>query len=47
MLDAGKYKLKSNIRIHLYVSEAPCGDSSMLYKNESESDFHWTGAKAQ
>lgn len=31
----------------MYVSEPPCGDSSLLYKSDSEQDFHWTGAKAR
>ncbi|CDW90525.1 adenosine deaminase [Stylonychia lemnae] len=38
--------LNENILFHLYVSEPPCGDSSLLLKDDSNSNSHWTGAKS-
>ena len=40
----GKKELRENIRFHLYISEPPCGDASMLQFGEDMS--HWTGAKS-
>ena len=37
-------RLKEEYRFHLYISEPPCGDSSMLF--QSEEKLHWTGAKS-
>ena len=35
-LETGRYKLAG--KLHLYVTEPPCGDASMI-------ENHWTGAK--
>ena len=31
----GKIKMREDVLLHLYVSEAPCGDSSLLVKSET------------
>ena len=41
---ADRFKVKDGVRLHMYVSEPPCGDASML-ELENGSSFHWTGAK--
>lgn len=38
-----RYELWENIRFHLYSSETPCGDASMLQIDIN--DTYWTGAK--
>ena len=41
-----KFSMADGIRIHMFVSEAPCGDASILVtEEESEAKVHWTGAK--
>ena len=41
-----KFSIAEGIRIHMYVSEAPCGDASILVdEHEIGAKVHWTGAK--
>ncbi|TNV77602.1 hypothetical protein FGO68_gene6626 [Halteria grandinella] len=42
----GILKLKDSIRFHLYISEPPCGDSSLLHQSDQDQFSHWTGAKS-
>lgn len=30
---SGKFSLKENIKIHLYISQTPCGDASIFPKD--------------
>lgn len=34
------------VRLHLYISEPPCGDASLLHNSISDDFEHWTGAKS-
>ena len=43
--DIGKYKMRQGVKLHMYVSEPPCGDSSILESTEEGHGVHWTGAK--
>ena len=41
-----KFKVKDGLRLYMYVSEPPCGDSSLLeVSDEQGGRMHWTGAK--
>ena len=46
----GKFKFKEGLRLEIYVSEPPCGDSSLLLRQDEVGEntatvMHWTGAK--
>jgi len=34
--NSAKIKVREEIRFHLFISEPPCGDSSLLYQDEAE-----------
>ena len=47
----GKFRLKEGLKLEMYVSEPPCGDSSLLLRQDEADEntaaavMHWTGAK--